>query len=200
MYFSNTFFQNKRPEPNQDEQMNQLLHQLRMAKNILKPIGNQDKSWDSYESQLSVLEKDFFKNINSETQKALSSDPDSQFYEPADQGNFVYYKVLKINPETEAIWKKLVANDRKGNLTEKEKKDLHQKGFWILYSTDYEKVAETKFSFVYKKNSSDSFYLITKTKNNKFIISKEFPALYVMTPNYYDSEIEFYRELFENYN
>lgn len=198
VYLSDTFFQNKRPEPNQDEQMNQLLHQIRMAKNILKPIGNQDKSWSSYENQLSVLEKDFFKNINSETQKALASDADLKSYEPADQGNSSYYEVFKITPEIENIWKK--ANNGALSLTEKEKKDWSQTDFRIFFNSDYKQVTKTNLSFVYKRNSEDSFCLITKTKNKKFIIFKYFSALYEMTPDYYDSEIEFYREFFENYN
>ena len=169
-----------------------------MAKNILKPIGNQEKSWSSYDNQLSVLEKDFFKTINSETQKALALDADLKSYKPVDQGNFSYYEVFKLTPEIENIWKK--ANNGTLNLTEKEKKDWSQTNFRIFFSSDYKQVAKTNLSFVFKRNSQDSFCLITKTKNNKFIIFKYFSVKYEMTPNYYDSEIDFYRALFENYN
>lgn len=204
VYLSDTPFWNKRPEPNQEEQMNQLFHQIRMAKNILKPIGNQDKNWNSYEKQLSVLEKDFFKSINSETQKALASDPDLKSYEPVDQGNTGYYTVFKINSEIENVWKKLhsVPNNGILNITERDKslKYLSENSFRFFYNTDYKQIVKTDFSITYQLNSGNSLCLVTKTKNKKFIIFKKFPDLYDITSGYYDSEIEFYRELFENYN
>jgi len=203
VYLSDTPFWNKRPEPNSDEELNQLLNQIRLAKNILKPIGKQDKSWNGYKNQFSKLEKDFFDNINNETKKAFDSDKDLKSYAPADQGNFKYYTVLKMSPETEAIWKKMqsVQNNGVFTLSEKDKefKYLSDNNIRFFNFSDNKQIEKNNLSIVYKRNSEDSFCLMTKTKDNQFIIFKEFPALTEMSKDYYKSEIEFYRELFENY-
>ncbi len=204
IYLSDTPFQNKRPEATSDEIINQLLHQIRMAKNILKPIKNQEKSWNSYENQLSILEKDFFKNMKAETLKTFASDASLKSFSPADQGNNRYYTVFKTNPETEAVWKKLhsVKNNGILTITEADKifKYLSEENFRFFYNSDYQQTDKTENSVVFQRKSQNSYCLVTKIKNNKLIIMKEFPALEQMTLEYYKNEIEFYTSLFENYN
>lgn len=204
VYLSDTPFWNKRPEPKTNEEIDQLLNQIRMAKNIFKPIKNQDKSWDSYKNQLSVLERHFLENINTEIKNALKSDVNSESYAATDQGNSPYYRVFKINSKTNAIWEKLrfVRNSGTFAITEADKmfKYLSENNFRFFYYANYRQVDKGNFSIVYQRGSEDSFCLITKTRNNKFMIFKEFPALTTMSKDYYKNEIEFYRELFENYN
>lgn len=203
IYLSDTPFQNKRPKAKSDEIINQFLHQIRMAKNIVKPIKNQEESWTSYENQLSILEKDFFKNINAETQKAFVSNPNLKSFSPADQGNNRYYNLFKINPETEAIWKKLrsVNNKEILTVTEEDKilKYLREENFRFFYHSYYQQIAKTEYSTVYQRKSEKSYCLAIKTKDNKLMIMKEFPALEQMSHEYYKNEIEFYTSLFENY-
>lgn len=204
VYLSDTPFWNKRPEPKINEEINQLLNQIRMAKNIFKPIKNQDKSWSSYKNQLSILEKDFFKDLNTQVKTILDSNINTESYAPADQGNNKYYTVFKINSATDAIWKKLhsVQKNRTFAITGVDKvfKYLSENNFRFFYNADYRQLDKSDLSIVYQRGLEESFCLITKTKNNKFIIFKEFPALTTMSQDYYKNEIEFYRELFENYN
>lgn len=204
VYLSDTPFWNKSPEPNINEEINQLLNQIRMAKNIFKPIKNQDKSWDSYKNQLSILEKEFFKNLNIQVKTTLGSNVNTESYSPSDQGNNKYYTVFKINPAADAIWKKLHSVQKNGVLaiTEVDKvfKYLSENNFRFFYNANYRQLDKSDLSIVYQRGSEESFCLITKTKNNKFIIFKEFPALTTVSKDYYKNEIEFYRELFENYD
>ena len=204
VYLSDTPFQNKRPEAKPDEIMNQLLHQIRMAKNIFKPNTNQDKSWNSYEKQLSILERDFFKKLNSEVKKAFTSEQNLKSFSPADQGNIHYYTVLSMNPNVDTLWGKLssVKNNGTISITEADKmfNYLRDENFRFFYNADYQQILKTNNSVVFQRKSQNSFCLMTKTKNNKLVVMKEFPALEQMTADYYKNEIEFYKELFENYN
>lgn len=117
VYLSDIPFQNKRPEAKTDEMINQLLHQIRMAKNISKPIKNQDKSWNSYEKQLSVLEKDFFRKLNLEVKKEFTSDQNLKSFSPSDQGNNPYYTVFSNNKEIETVWINLYAVHNNGRVS-----------------------------------------------------------------------------------
>lgn len=204
VYLSDIPFQNKRPEAKTDEMINQLLHQIRMAKNISKPIKSQDKSWNSYEKQLSVLEKDFFKKLNLEVKKEFTSDQNLKSFSPSDQGNNRYYTVFSNNKEIEMVWQTLysVKNNTTMSITDADKNFdyLREANFRFFYNADYQQIFKTDHSTVFERKSQNAFCLITKTKNKKLIIMKEFPALQQMPPNYYNNEIEFYRELFENYN
>jgi len=204
VYLSNTPFWNKRPEPNINEEINQLLNQIRMAKNIFKPIKNQDKSWGSYKNQFSILENQFFEDLNTQVKTTFDSTVNTSSYAPADQGNNKYYTVFETNSAADAIWKKLHSVQNKGALTitelDKVFKYLSENNFRFFYNADYRQLSKNDLSIVYQRGSEESFCLITKTKNNKFIIFKEFPALTTMSKDYYKNEIEFYRELFENYN
>lgn len=204
VYLSDTPFWNKRPEPTQNEEMNQLLSQIRMAKHIFKPITNHDKSWKSYKNQLSILEKELFEHINTNLKNTLDSNVNLAAYTSADQGNIAYFSVFRANTEANEIWKKLHAVQNKGTLviTEADKmfKYLSDNNFRFFYNAGYRQVDKSDFSMVYKRDGQDSFCLITKTKNNKFIMIKEFPALTTMSKDHYKSEIEFYSALFENYN
>lgn len=205
VYLSDTPFQNKQPEAKPEEITNQLLHQIRMAKNVFKPILNQDKNWNSYERQLSILERDFLKKINSEVKKEFSAKQNSKSFSPADQGNNSYYTVFKTNPEIETIWRKLqsVKNSEAITITEADDKIfnyLRDENFRFFYQSDYKVILKTNQSNVFQRKSENSFCLMTQTKDSHFIIMKEFPALEQMNADYYKNEIEFYRVLFENYN
>ena len=204
IYLSNTPFWNKKPQSTSEEELNQLLHQLRMAKNIMKPIGNQNKGWNSYKNQLSILEKDFFNTINTETKSAFSKDTNLKVYAPADLGNFEYYTAFKNNQELEAVWTKLQSAPKNGviSITEADKmfQYLSENNFRFFYNSNYKVIDKNISSAIFKRDSEDSFCLVTQTKDKQFFIFKTFPALTTMSKDYYKNEIEFYKELFENYN
>lgn len=204
VYLSDTPFQNKHPETKPDEVMDQLFHQIRMAKNIFKPITNQDKNWNSYEKQLSILERDFLKKLNSEVKKAFISEQNLKSFSPADQGNIRYYTVFSMKPDIDTLWKKLSSVKNNGTIaiTDADKifNYLRDENLRFFYNAEYQQILKTNNSVVFQRKSENSFCLITKTKNNTFVVMKEFPALEQMTADYYKNEIEFYRELFENYN
>lgn len=204
VYLSDIPFQNKHPEAKTDEMINQLLHQIRMAKNIFKPIKNQYNSWNSYEKQLSVIEKDFFRKLSLEVKKTFTAEQNLKSFSPSDQGNNRYYTVFATNQEIENVWQTLYSVNNNGtiSITDADKifDYLRDVNFRFFYNTDYQQILKTDHSIVFQRKSQNAFCLITKTKNKKFIITKEFPALQQMPSNYYKNEIEFYRELFENYN
>ena len=203
VYLSDIPFQNKRSEAKTDEMINQLLHQIRMAKNISKPIKNQDKSWNSYEKQLSVLEKDFFRKLNLDVKKEFTSDKNLKSFSPSDQGNNRYYTVFSNNKEIETVWTNLYAVNNNGTVsvtdTDQNFDYLRDLNFRFFYTAVYQQILKTDHSIVFQRKSQDAFCLISKTKNKKFIIMKEFPDLVQTPPDHYKNEIEFYRELFENY-
>ncbi|AYN01719.1 hypothetical protein [Chryseobacterium sp. 3008163] len=135
--------------------------------------------------------------------KAFTSEQNLKSFSPADQGNIRYYTVFSMNPDVDAIWKKLSSVKNNGTIaiTEADKifNYLRDENFRFFYNAEYQQILKTNNSLVFQRKSQNSFCLITKTKN-KFIAMKEFPALEQMTADYYKNEIEFYRELFENYN
>ncbi|NRS88104.1 hypothetical protein HNQ02_001018 [Flavobacterium sp. 7E] len=203
IYLSDTPFWNISPEPNVNEEIDQLLHQLRLAKNISNPIIKQKNEWDSLNNQLSILEKNFLQKIISETKNIFTENSETQSYAPTNQGNIPYFTVFKENSNTDLIWKKLHSKNGTKALTiseaESEFEYLRNNNFRFFYYSDYTQINKSEYSVVYKRNSPESYCLITKPKKQNVVIFKEFPASMFMTLDYYKNEIEFYRILFENY-
>ncbi|MCL5246701.1 hypothetical protein M4I21_12825 [Cellulophaga sp. 20_2_10] len=194
IYLSDTHFFNKRPEPSKSEKIEQLLSQLRMAKNIFKPINNPDKNWNTYKKQLTILEKGFFDNLNKETIDNLVSDSETMSYSPKTQGNIKYYTAFKESPELTTAWKKLQSVKKNGILTITE---TDNNSFPFFRESQYKQVYKSDVSMVYKRDTKESYCLVSKSDN--YILYKEFSELYKMSKDHYKNEIEFYRELFENY-
>lgn len=192
IYLSDTPFFNINPEPKLVDKVNQLLNQLRLAKNISNQTVKQKNEWTLLSKQLSTLEKNFLDKIVSETKKSLENDLKLQSY-----GNIKYFTVFKENSDIDIVWKKLKTVNNSKILTisevDTEFEYLHKNDFRYFYNSDYIQINKSKNSIIYKRESSESYCLITKPKNSDVIIFK------VISSEYYKNEIEFYRILFENY-
>ncbi|WP_300670709.1 hypothetical protein [Soonwooa sp.] len=200
LFSSDSPFWNIRPELSPDLEVNQLIYHLRMAKNVLKPITSQTQNWSMYKSQLSKLENSFFEKLNTEVVNAYKSDPNRESFSPADAGNTKYYSVFKTNQKMEDVWKKLstISPNTKLKINENDFKYLFDNDFRFFYSENCKLVSKTDKSLIYQRGDAQAFCLISKSKSGNYFIFKEFPELQQMPANYYQNEINFYKELFEN--
>lgn len=200
LFESDSPFWNIQPNISEAQEINQLAHHLRLAKNIFKPIASQAKDWDSYNGQLSVLESEFYKKINDEAVKAFQSDANLKSYFPSDKGNNVYYAVFRANAEMDKIWSKMNSVPKNGKVTvgDNDFSYLRDENFRYFYSSDYELVDKSEKSLTFRRASSHSFCLVSKSKSGHFYVLKEFPELQFMEDDFYNEEISFYKSLFEN--
>lgn len=201
VYLSKTPFWNLQPEPTEEEKINQLLHQLRSLKNITKPIVKQNNNWDILSKQLSVLEKKFLQQVITETKASFSNNVEIDYYAPTTQGNREYFKVFKYNSEIEVIWKKLNRMNKGETITlDRDNKEFE--GFYSAYFfyAENELIKKDKVSLIYKKKDSNFYCLVVKPEKSNVLIVKEFPDFTDMSLDYYNNEVEFYKNLFENYS
>lgn len=200
LFTSNSPFWNIQPELSPDLEINQLIHHIRMAKNVLKPMTSEQTNWTKYKSQLSILENIFFENLNTEVLNAYKSDPNQESFSPADKGNIKYYSVFKSNEKINEVWTKLNANQVNANLKIKEKdfQYLFDNDFRFFYSENCKLISKTDKSLIYQRGDRQTFCLVSKSKSGDYLIFKEFPELQQMHADYYKNEINFYKDLFEN--